>query len=132
MTGNRGRYALVAVVSAVLGYGISTLPRAPLSLLPDPCEDEIASSTPLPGSPSTVLVVHRNCGATTDYSTIIGFDSNADGRIDPDDYFFMAKGRLDINVSVVSGPGIVVTHPTADVFRKASIWGHSSITYIER
>lgn len=104
-----------------------------------PCEDTVNTEVESPDGQHIVTIFERDCGATTDFSTIVSlrprgssFDGDT-GRI------FVAKGRPRIRATWV-GPGNLRIEcaecwPTQDqrtsdiVFRQDSSWRSIKIVY---
>jgi hypothetical protein len=96
------------------------------------CEDKVKVRVPAGDGQIVATVFERNCGATTDLSTLVNlqttssrFDANA-GRL------FIIKGRYDITLNWATPKHLVITCRGCqrhDIFREVAVEGDIDVTY---
>jgi hypothetical protein len=96
------------------------------------CSDEAVSNT---SSPDAVLVATsfvRNCGATTDFSSMVSVHRKDTGFKEEREIVFVAKGRHDLLVSW-TGPKTLSIRCTScgrkDVFRQVVALGSVDVAF---
>jgi hypothetical protein len=78
-------------------------------------------------------VFERNCGATTDYSSIVNLQNPSDKFDGNDDVLFVAKGRYDLSVRWMGAKELLVTCPgclRSNIFRQGTVEGGVDIKYV--
>ena len=100
----------------------------------DGCDDRIATEAASSDGKYVATLYIRNCGATTDYSSIVSirertskFDGDADQNI-----VFVVKGRPDIAVKWASPSEISVQCRgcgSGDIFKHEASWNGVRISY---
>ncbi len=98
----------------------------------NPCADTLKSKVASPDHQLVAASYERNCGATTDFSSIVNVQSTA-SKFDGDDgVLFVAKGRYDISVEWV-GPRALTIHCTGcsrkNIFREVTALGDIDVRY---
>ncbi len=121
------RYLRSLFVSIILLQGC-TIPFL------DRCDDQITREAASDDDKFIATLYVRNCGATTDYSSIVSlrektseFDGDADANI-----IFVAKGRQTIGFNWVSPNEIRVqcnTCVSGDIFKHEHSWKTVQISY---
>jgi hypothetical protein len=96
------------------------------------CEDTVLKEETSPNRRYTVTVFERDCGATTDYSTIVSvrtfkerFDADK-GRI------FIVNGREPIVVAWQSETSLTIRCPSCSpeqIFKREKMWKGVTISY---
>lgn len=105
----------------------------PISLVScTPCADKMKARTL---SSDNQLVAHyyeRNCGATTDYSSVVNVQSVGDGFDGNAGVLFVVKGRPDISIGW-TGPRTLTIKCAAcsrgSIFREVSVSGDVNVVY---
>jgi hypothetical protein len=77
-------------------------------------------------------VFERNCGATTDFSSMVNVQSASD-KFRPDEgLLFVAKGRYDLSVAWAGPRTLLITCPSCarkNVFREVIALGDIDVKY---
>ena len=96
------------------------------------CADQVLSES---ASPNGVLIATsfvRNCGATTDFSSIVSLHRKSDGLGTDQDMVFVAKGRHQLSLRWSDATTLAVRCDTcsrASIFRQVAIAGDVNIDY---
>lgn len=102
------------------------------SCMPD-CGDEVLSEAPSPSGKYIATVFERDCGATTDYASIVSVrDSSADfDGDDEESYVFTIDGRYKIDIQWDDERELVVTGLKAseDIVVQLEVWRDVKIRY---
>lgn len=105
-----------------------------LTLLPScsPCSDAFKSKAVSPDGSLVANVYERNCGATTDFSSMVNVQSASD-KFHPDEgLLFVAKGRYVLSVSWTGSRTLLVSCTSCsrnNVYREVSILGDIDVKY---
>jgi len=76
------------------------------------------------------VIAEMNCGATTQFATIVGVLPADRLGIIGSEYFIATKGRDDLKLRWIGDERLVVVAlPNAEITRKASVWGQIEIGY---
>ena len=77
-------------------------------------------------------IYERNCGATTDFSSMVNVQSTAD-KFRPDEgLLFVAKGRYDLSITWTAPRTLIITCPNClrkNVFREVVAFGDIDVRY---
>ena len=96
------------------------------------CSNTLKSTSVSPDGQLKVNVYHRNCGATTDYSSIVNLQRTSD-RFDSDDgVLFIAKGQYGPSVTWTGPRALLITCTACsrtNVFREVVALGDIDVTY---
>jgi transcription elongation factor Elf1 len=96
------------------------------------CSDEVLSHTSPPDGVVTATAFVRNCGATTDFSTIVSVHNSSDGYGNEHDFVFVVKGRPDLK-AIWNGPNKLIISCAncirANVFRQITVVADIDIFY---
>jgi len=96
------------------------------------CGDEVASQTKSPNGRLQLTVFYRDCGATTDYATLVSLHSPSDKFSDRDDLIFTANGRYLMEVHWQDNANVRIVCPRCkeeEVFFEAAKKGGIRFTY---
>jgi hypothetical protein len=80
----------------------------------------------------TARVFERNCGATTDYSSIVNLQNASDKPDAKDGVLFVARGQYAISVKWTNTRELLVSCPSCsrkDIFRQVGVVGDIDINY---
>jgi hypothetical protein len=97
-----------------------------------PCQDVVRSAVLAPGSSLSATYFVRNCGATTDYSSIVSVHATTEAFDTTTRHVFVVRGRHDIDLKWESGGALFVRCRDCrreDVFRQIVVLGTSDVTY---
>jgi len=96
------------------------------------CSDEVLSQTSPPDGVVTATSFVRNCGATTDFSTIVSVHKSSEGYGNDHDFVFVVKGRPDLK-AIWNGPDkLTITCIgciRANVYRQITVVADIDIIY---
>jgi len=96
------------------------------------CEDQMISEATSPDGILVATAFVRNCGATTDFSSMVSVHKKSDGFRDDRDIIFVAKGRHDIAANW-NGPNTLSIRCNScirtEIFRQVTILGSIDIVY---
>lgn len=101
------------------------------------CGNAVNEETESPDGRYVVTVFERDCGATTDFATIVSV-RRAWRTFDPDDdtALFVASGQLQISASWTSGTSLSIELPEdlspEREFKRVESWKSVQITYHQR
>lgn len=113
--------------SNLLNSAMSFLPlRDAFSFLP--CGDDIVTSVPDPSGQYKATVLIRDCGATTDWSTLVfvrktGFLGGETGVL------LALKGRQSVLLAWKDKHTLVIHANTSDAFTQATYWKGINVLY---
>jgi len=94
------------------------------------CDDTINSEVLSPDQKWIAAVFTRNCGATTDYSTMVYIRKHGD-KFDPSQQgiVFVASGEHPLELAWESPTQLVIKHPRIVVFSKKTSWSKIQLKY---
>ena len=96
------------------------------------CSNTVESTAVSPDGQLAARVSERNCGATTDYSSVVTLQRPSD-KFEPDDgVLFVAKGQHRISVRWTADKELLVTCTSCsrkDVFREVTVTGEIDVRY---
>jgi hypothetical protein len=92
------------------------------------CNDAILQQKQSPDKSYHVTVFERDCGATTDFSTIVNIQ-RPHKRFDPKrgSNVLVIKGRSSIELSWPPQGGLDVSYSTGEVFKSDTLWNGARI-----
>ncbi len=96
------------------------------------CENSQKSEAVSPDGLLIARTCERNCGATTDFSSIVNLQSTSAKFDSNDGILFVAKGRYDISTKWTGPKSLLITCKgcsRSDVFREVSIDGDIDVSY---
>jgi hypothetical protein len=97
------------------------------------CGNSIRSQAVSAGGELTARQSERNCGATTDYSSVVNLQNSSE-TFDPDEgVIFVARGRQDISVKWTGKQELLVSCPSCsrkNIFREVSVIGDIDVSYV--
>jgi hypothetical protein len=96
------------------------------------CSNTILSEVASDDARYVAALVERNCGATTDYSTIITLRLATSAFSADSGIVFVAKGRQEVGIRWISETNVRVTCSSCaerDVFKREPVWKDVSILY---
>lgn len=102
---------------------------APLDTL---CNDTIKLESRSPSGKYIVTLYERNCGATTDFSTIANLRSASDRFDSEQGDIFVLKGRSPVNLSWSGDTNLHVQCDQCSanrIFKQETLWTDVHITY---
>ena len=96
------------------------------------CSDKVLSRSTSPDGGLVATVFERDCGATTDFSTILSISGTSENFKDERVFVFVAKGQKGVTVKWTGRRALWVecdgcTRPS--VFRQVTALGDIDITY---
>lgn len=103
-----------------------------LLLACNPCSDQVVSDVKAPEGVLTATSFLRNCGATTDFSSIVSVHRNSVGFREDREIVFVAKGRHDLFVSWGGPKALSIRCPSCtrkDIFRQVSALGDIDVSF---
>lgn len=97
------------------------------------CPDNVLSRSTSPDGTLVATLFQRDCGATTDYSTIVSVQSPSQGFRDERTFVFVAKGQKSVTVKWTSKRDLSIeceacSRPT--VFKEVTALGDINIVYL--
>ena len=97
-----------------------------------PCDDEVQSESVSPDRALAATSFVRNCGATTDFSTIVSVHRPGDTYRDENTFVFVARGRERVELKW-NAPKKLQIHCKAcereNIFKKVTALGDIDIDY---
>lgn len=94
------------------------------------CSDEVASEVVSPDGVLAATWFVRNCGATTDFSSIVSVHRKSEGYRDDQDIVFVVAGRAHLVITWI-GPNTLSIECAdcrrADIFRQVAAFGSVDI-----
>jgi hypothetical protein len=97
-----------------------------------PCNHRIKSEAVSADRKLVARVSERNCGATTDFSSVVSVQSVSD-KFDPDvGVYFVAKGQYDVSAKWTSDRGLLVTCSRCarkDIFHEVAMDGDITVSF---
>lgn len=97
------------------------------------CDNTVKSKVVSPDGRLIVRTCERNCGATTDFSSVVNLQS-ASAKYDSNDgVLFIAKGRYDISVKWMDSKSLLITCTGCsrpDIFREVGAIGDIDVSYL--
>src|SRR3954471_11897490 len=122
---------VVAAAVAIAGFAYAVYLRNALSLSSQ-CVDEMKKEASSPDGEYTASFIERNCGATTDYSSIVSLRQRGD-RFDADknENILVIDGQCGISL-LWSGRTLVASYPkSCRLFRRSETWRDVRISFRE-
>jgi hypothetical protein len=100
----------------------------------NPCGDEVMSNIHSPDGALTATALIRDCGATTDFSTVVKVHRKGAWIRDHNEIVFVAKGRHDLEMKW-NGPAALTIRcgrcSRKDIFREVTGFENVSISFQE-
>ena len=96
------------------------------------CDDKVESKSVSPNQKYVATLFVRNCGATTDYSTIVKINPAATTSTDDGDQVFVARGDFDVQMIWQNDSAIRLSCQrckTDDIFKQDKSWRDVAISY---
>ena len=96
------------------------------------CSDQVLSESSPDGGGVTATVFVRNCGATTDFSTIVSLHGSKDGFRSDRDVVFVVKGRPEVKATWDGPRTLAITCPgclRANIYRQVTAVADMDIIY---
>jgi hypothetical protein len=96
------------------------------------CSDTLISSVKSADGGLVATVFERNCGATTDFSSMVNLQNSSDKFNANEGRLFVAKGRYDVSVTWTGPKQLVITCngcQRRDIFREVTAEGDIDISY---
>ena len=97
-----------------------------------PCSDTPRSKTVSADGRLVANVFERNCGATTDFSSMVNVQSSSDKFLADEGLVFVAKGRYDLSVAWTGPKTLFITCVSCsrkNVFREVVALGDVDVKY---
>lgn len=98
----------------------------------NPCSDTPRSKAVSPDGRLVANICERNCGATTDFSSMVNVQSTSDKFRAEEGLLFVAKGRYDLSVAWTGPRTLVISCATCsrrNVFREVVALGDIDVRY---
>jgi len=98
------------------------------------CANSINAESISPDGMHIAVVYERDCGATTDFSTIVNIRSRTEKFDSEKGVLFIVKGRHRIDVSWKDGGKLQLECKdcrSEDVFRRESVWNDIEILHVD-
>ena len=96
------------------------------------CSDQVSGEVLSADGVLNATSFVRNCGATTDLTSIVSIHRNDEGFRDDKSFVFVAKGRHQLVVTWVGPKALSIRCPgcaRADIFREVTALGHVDIVF---
>lgn len=94
-----------------------------------PCSDTILAEEKSPDGRYIATLFERDCGATTDFSTIVNL-REINSKFDPDDgTIFVVSGRHPVKLIWKSEVELLVICKSGEVFRSEPAWQNIKVSY---
>lgn len=96
------------------------------------CDNSLKSEAISPDRGLIARTCERNCGATTDFSSIVNLQSTSVKYDSNDGVLFIAKGQYDISTKWTGPKSLLITCngcSRANVFREVSVLGDIDVSY---
>lgn len=125
----------VAILLGVIGVLVATVLGVLLSrkMSMFDCADTVNHEVSSPRKRFVAAVVERDCGATTDYSTLVivrrteePLDAKTQSPV------FVIKGRNDVQVVWGDDNDLAVNYQSGETFKRETAYGDVRIEYTER
>jgi hypothetical protein len=97
------------------------------------CTDQPKIQLFSPDHKIVARIFERNCGATTDYSSIVNIQGASEKFRGDDSILFIARGRYDISISWESPKMLLIKCPDCsrtNVYREVVALGNVDVTYL--
>jgi hypothetical protein len=97
-----------------------------------PCNDTPKSKATSGDGRLVANVYERNCGATTDFSSMVNVQSTSDKFRADEELLFVVKGRHDVSATWAGPKTLLITCPSCDrknVFREVVVLGNIDVRY---
>lgn len=95
-----------------------------------PCREDITAEDPSPNGKMIALTITSNCGATTDFATLVGIVAADRPHKLNDNYFFATTGVWRVPIHWINNDHLVVTVTTNEmILRKAVVSERKQIRY---
>ena len=97
------------------------------------CENSLKSESNSPDGRLVARTSERNCGATTDFSTIVNVQSSSAKYDSNEGMLFVAKGRYEISTKWTDAKSLVITCKGCsrpNLFREVSALGDIDVSYV--
>ena len=105
-----------------------------LAILPPvgcgPCSDEVRAEAVSTDKALKATWFIRNCGATTDFSTIVSVHRPDDSYRDQGDFVFVARGERRLRLAWTGPMQLTIECPAcqrSDIFRRVTVLGNIDI-----
>jgi len=98
----------------------------------NPCSDEILSETTSPDGVLTATFFIRNCGATTDFSSIVSIHRKSEGFRNDDGIVFVANGQNQPTLNWTDAKTLSIECrecTRTNIFRQVSALGNVDLVY---
>ncbi|MGH9877893.1 MAG: DUF5412 family protein [Nitrososphaerales archaeon] len=98
-----------------------------------PCDDEIKHEKGSPDGKYVATFYERDCGATTDFSTIVNIRPRAEKFNGKKGSLFIVKGRHQINIAWKDRGKLQIECKdcrSEDVFKQERVWSDIEISYV--
>jgi hypothetical protein len=98
----------------------------------NPCSDTPKSKATSADGRLMANVYERNCGATTDFSSMVSVQSTSDKFRAEEGLLFVAKGRYDLSVAWTGPRTLLITCTScsrSNVFREVAALGDIDVKY---
>lgn len=93
-------------------------------------EDTVQKRLASPDGKYTATVFERDCGATTDYSTMVNIQEGHLKRFNGDSgVVLVIKGRTSVKLTWQDATSLVISCSSSEVFRKETKWKDVVIHY---
>jgi hypothetical protein len=96
------------------------------------CSDQVLSVSTSPDEVLAATAFLRNCGATTEFSSIVSIHRKSEGFLDKQDIVFIAKGRHQLSLDWSAARKLSIKCSTcsrAIVFRQVVVVGNIDVDY---
>lgn len=97
-----------------------------------PCTDTPKSKAVSADGQLAVNVYERNCGATTDFSSMVNVQSASDKFRSDEGVLFVAKGRYELSITWTGPRTLLITCPNCsrkNIFREVVALGDIDVRY---
>jgi len=98
------------------------------------CEDTAKTIAPAPDREYEASVYERDCGATTDFSTIVNLHLVGEDRTNQNGIVFVAKGQKEVQITWLANRKVNIICKdcsSVDIFRNETSWGDVTVSYGE-
>lgn len=96
------------------------------------CADQVVSQADSPDAVLAITSFVRNCGATTDYSSMVSVHRKSEGFRDEQDVVFVAKGRHDLSIKWTRPRALLIACSSCkrkQIFRQVTALGDIDVAY---
>jgi hypothetical protein len=120
----------VGFILALICWGIYGCP----SPLTNQCSDEIKKEVQSRNGKYIITLFERNCGATTDFSTIVNLRSKAgEFNGNKENNIFVMKGKYDVEIKWEDDTHLKISYPKdSEVFKQMGMWREIKISFFEK